>query len=120
MYTIFLDYSPRHCWDNNCDKVKGDALHHGQTEFLRWIREFGVLAPGIVTGFEDGWLKLGNDVTENGDTMYCENYGGRVKAFLNTREGYARVEFPDDSLKDFARKALFMVEGQYKEMEDAD
>jgi hypothetical protein len=66
-FTFILDYSKRHCWENDCNLLDKMPFQHGQTEFLRWIREFGVLAPNIVRGFPDGSLKLGLDETYRGE-----------------------------------------------------
>jgi len=113
MYTLTLDFSPRHCWDNRCDEAN-DLTHHGPTEFIRWIRAFGRLAPGIVTEFKDGWLRLGqayNPIIN--EQMYCENYGDLVLAFLDTENGKAYVAVFDETLLPHAAKALKEVTLEY-------
>jgi hypothetical protein len=128
-----FDFSKRHCWaqkdgryriegtlygeDSFCNEWRNHPLGAGTSEFIRWIREFGILAPNIVTGFEDGWLKLGNDwcVTYNMD-MYCENYGDKVKCFLDTDNGEAVVEIFDETLLDAAEQATILVNKQYEDM----
>lgn len=130
MLVLTLDYSKRHCygpdklgrytvdgkWDTYCDDWKNHLRNAGQTEFLRWIREFGILVPNIVTGFEDGWLKLGVDQMVTGDEIYCENYGGVVKAFLDVNAGQAFVEIHDFELEMDARVAYDLMYGQYESM----
>lgn len=130
MLTLTLDYSKRHCWgpdnlgrfaidgklDQYCVDWKNHVKNAGPTEFLRWIREFGVLAPRIVTGFPDGSLVLGPDIMSDGTEMYCENYDDKVKAFLNVDAGIAMVEIHDDDLEEEAYSALYLVSDQYLRM----
>jgi hypothetical protein len=128
-----MDYSKRHCWGPNkdgnytidgtfypaviCNNWKKHVLKAGPTEFLRWIREFGVLAPKIVTGFDDGWLKLGVQWCDTYKTdMYCEDYGGKVKCFLDVENEVALVEIHDETLREFAEQATILVNQQYEDM----
>lgn len=81
------------------------------TEFIRWIREFGLLKPEIVTSAApDGFLKLGPQPMSTapyyGMTCYCESYGGVLKAFLNPEPGIVIVEIIDDELVPFAEEAI--------------
>lgn len=126
-----FDFSKRHCWelvdgtyrvdgdldDELCENWREHPLKAGQSEFLRWFRAFAILAPGVVTNFEDGWLKLGPDFSDTYRVdMYCENYGGKIKAFLDTNNGIACVEVYDESLLDAAMEATDNVTAQYEEM----
>lgn len=124
-----LDFSDRHCWemaDGNyrlakgstfetriCHKVKDHPKKAGNSEYIRWIRNFGILAPGIVTGFGEGWLKLGN---QDG-IGYCENYGDKVKAYLNhPTQGVASVWILDKNLVDASQKAFNQTLDEYEAM----
>ena len=117
MKTFTFDYSQRHCWSNvPCDNP--NPLKHGHTVFIRWIREFGVLAPGIVTGFEDGTLTLKEKFSASQNrVIYCENYNNKVLAFLDTNLGKAYVEIHDNSLVDAANKAVRIVANSYRQEE---
>lgn len=113
-YNFTLDCSPRHCWDNSCDNPTG--LTHGNPEFLRWIREFGILEPGIVTGFPDGSLSLGEKYSTTQERhIYCENYSGRVLVFLDHKKGEAYIEIVDVTLIPAAKEARDLVSNQYAE-----
>lgn len=126
-----FDFSKRHCWgpnkngeftvdgkfDTKCIDWKKHVIRADNTQFIRWIREFGILVPGIVTGFDDGWLKLGKDFcTTYKQDIYCENYGGKVKAFLDIENETAIVEIYDETLLEAAEQATLLVEKQYEDM----
>lgn len=129
MWTRKFDFSKRHCWQNTqgkfliaagfddveCGNPQDHPYSRGQSEYMRWIRFFGKEAPNTVSNIDDGVLVLGPDCMQNGDQAYCENYGGRVKAFLFNSLGYAIVEIHDDSLTAAAEKALDLTDASYAE-----
>jgi hypothetical protein len=125
MMIFDLDYSPRHCWGPNnegryrladsglfddnayCDSYDKHPLRAGKTEFLRFIHNFPV--EGVFTSD----LKLGPDIRHDGLEIYCENYGGRIKAFLDTKYGIATIEVIDDSLDWAVLVALNATKQEY-------
>jgi hypothetical protein len=122
MWTREFEYSTRHCFPDNdgkyriassfdefCNNPEEHPYQAGTTEFLRWIREFAILVPGIVTNFEDGFLKLGPDIMYDGTSCYCENYGGIVKAFLNPDEGWAKVEIGNEYFELYSSADLAVI-----------
>lgn len=107
-----FDYSERHCWESDCNNAS--PLKHGNTEFIRWIRNFGTLTDKVVTGFYDDnkdWLKLGPDFSQyEKREIYCENYGNVLKAFLDMERRVAIVELYDNNLAEAATVASVMTE----------
>lgn len=126
-----FDFSPRHCFkseDGEYLQFNGqlcihwrDHIHNvGKVQYMRWISEFAKLVPGVVTEFEDGWLRLIQTSMRapgfTGLVNYCEDYGGKVKGFLNKGEAWAVVEVHDPKLFRAAEQASENVNRQYKEM----
>lgn len=128
-----FDYSKRHCYptvhgtyrayqDNGihpqeCKDWQKHPYKVGHTEFLRWIRNFGTLVTNLVSGnTPEGSLKLGPDTTIDGKNLHCENYGGKVKAFLDNIHGLAFVEVHDESLFEAAEKASELTDMEYVDM----
>lgn len=133
MWTKTFDFSKRHCnrvetpngtgyavngqFDVLCSNPQDHPYAVGAPEYLRWIRFFGKrVGPGITYGDgEDIPLTLGTDKMVDGREGYCENYGGRVKAFLFNDLGYVIVEVHDETLIEAAREAVEDTEMSYAE-----
>ena len=136
---------PRHCWEDVDGKrwleggfpVKECTEDHdprlaGNTEWLRFIREFGGLlrisgSPSPFTS-NDGRHMLLNEVdghrTSDGRTTYCETYlransedvwGVKpvFRVFLHNEAGWARIECYDEDLVGLCEQALGEVERSY-------
>lgn len=125
-----FDFGPRHCWElkdgtyvkdgssERCDDWRNHPLKAGTSEYLRFIRAFGELVSGIVTQMPEGWLVFGDDFSDTYRVnMYCENYGNKLKAFLDVANETACVEIYDKDLLEAAEAATIAVANQYKEME---
>lgn len=130
-----MDYSERHCYGPNKDGLYtrngasfldkypycADWYKHpfkaGNTFFIRWIRNFGSLTEGIVTGFPEGTLALGNQKMPDSDTvMYCENYQDKVLAFLDPYKSGKAYVYVVPEFKDEARRAVELTNEEYRDM----
>lgn len=120
MWTKTLDLSKRHCFptkdgkyyvegqfDVFCSNPQDHPYSTGLPEFLRWIRFFGRrIGPGLTYGEGEINLMLGPDKMFDGTEAYCENYDGRLKAFLLRDKGIAIVEVHDETLIEAAQEAV--------------
>jgi hypothetical protein len=135
LWSHFLDYSKRHCFfdksndgpfltnsiERRCRQWRSHPYQVGQSEYMRFISEFGKRAPGIVTDIPDGVLNLGPKTMLAPDfagrVVYCEDYGGVFKGFLNSEDGWAVVEIQDrPDLFEIADQVIEAVKKQYENM----
>jgi hypothetical protein len=150
-----FDNSPRHCWESrdgtrtldnrvpeydhdltmgeNICTVEHDPRLTGSPEWLRFVREYGALAPEGKRYFTDDgqlWINPTGLPTSTGRLMYAEAYfnqrphdtrqlpgfSTRLKfaVFIANGEKYARIECYDESLLDLCQQAMLAVEASYE------
>lgn len=128
------EYDPELGFDQPCT-VDHDPKLSGNIEWLRFIHEFGAIAPEGQRYFtEDGqlWINPVGLPMSDGRRMYAEAYFNRRPTdeslipgfsfrlkfclFLANGQQFARMECYDESLYDLCQKALAAVEASYEQV----